>query len=133
MRKTRWYPEQLAIVVGEFGRLGMPEGRRILPKVERDVKDAASSYADQLALGRGVLVMEAAEHARLRPRMVVLHEIMWQASGSESFEVEPFHEETAVVAMELELDEQQAVEVKAGDLHSQDQTRLFSGGRSLRS
>ena len=49
--------------------------------------------------------------------MIVLHEVAWQASSSESLEIESFDEEPTGVASQVKFDEKQAIEVEVGDLH----------------
>ena len=42
--------------------------------------------------------------------MIVLHELAGEPVGPEAVHIEPFDEETALVAMQIELDEEDAFE-----------------------
>ena len=68
--------------------------------------------------------MQPAEHAGARPRVVVLYEVSREPLGLEPLEIEPLDNEPALVPVDVELDEQQAVEREACNFH----VRRHSGG-----
>ena len=51
------------------------EGRRRAPQVDGDVEHRAFDHAHELALRVLDLVVQAAQHAAVRSRVVVLHEL----------------------------------------------------------
>jgi hypothetical protein len=66
----------LALVLGrQFAAIPLAEGRRALADIDRHVEHRAGGGAHQLALRLLDLVMQAAQHAFRRARVVVLHEL----------------------------------------------------------
>src|SRR6185369_7019621 len=107
VREARRNP-QLTLVVGtEFDPGPLAKPRRGASHVDSHVKHLAARHADQFSLRLADLVVQAAQHGMRRARVIVLHE-----SGRhpgrllEGGLVEAFHEETALVAEDLGLDDE---------------------------
>ena len=64
-----------------------------------------------------MLVVQSAHDAGSRPRVVVLHEVGREPLGPESIDVEPLDEESALVPVDVDLNEQQAVKLEACNFH----------------
>ena len=74
MGEAGWHPELLMVGSAQADPNPVPEGGRTAAQIHRHVKDFPHHAAHQLALGLGrQLVMQAAQHALGRARMVVLH------------------------------------------------------------
>ncbi len=109
MREALRYPH-LALVLGrQLAAIPLAEGRRTLAQIDGHVKHRALGHAHQLALRLLDLVMQAAQHALGRTRMVVLHEQLGDTGQfGKAARVVAFEEEAAVVAEDLGLEHQQA-------------------------
>jgi hypothetical protein len=81
------------------------------PQIHGDIKDTAVGAAHQLAhRRREVLVVEAAQDALLRARMVVLHELVSDPGFGELALLVCLEKEASFVAAHLRLDEDEALE-----------------------
>jgi hypothetical protein len=78
-------PEELELVAWRFGSQvesgPLPEVRGVAAEIDGDVPDVAGEYADELALGPGELIMQAAEDAFNRERLIVLDELGGKTGG----------------------------------------------------
>src|SRR5690606_6022915 len=100
------------------GRM-LAEGRRTAADVDGDVVDLALQHADQLALRVArPLVVQAAQHAALRARDVVLDEPGRQAVLAEALGVPALVEEAALVAVHRRLDRHAARQLRFDDPHA---------------
>src|SRR2546425_426565 len=94
------------------------EGRRAAPDVDRDVEDLAGDDPDDLALRLPDLIVQAAQHAAPRARVVVLHEVRVQAGGlAERLAVVAFQKEAALVAEDFRLEDENLRDLGRDDLH----------------
>jgi hypothetical protein len=92
--------------------------RRGTAQIHCHVEHRAAHHPHQLALRRVELVMQPAQHALRRARMVVLHEIQVQPQCGEGLAVPAFHEEAARVAEHPGFDQEDAGESAFDDVHS---------------
>jgi hypothetical protein len=78
-------PEELELVAWSFGSQvesrPLPEVRGVAAEIDGDVPDVAGEYADELALRAGELVMQAAQDAFNRKRLIVLNELGRKTGG----------------------------------------------------
>ncbi|RMS05884.1 hypothetical protein ALP75_203295 [Pseudomonas syringae pv. actinidiae] len=98
MRKTFRNPQLTGVFSGQLDADPLPEVRRTAADVHRHIQHCADSDAHQLTLCVFDLIMQAAQHASLRARVVVLHKLPGQASGLlKSPGVEAFIEEASFI------------------------------------
>ena len=103
-RKTHGYP--------------LAEMWRAAPHINSHIKDFPGTDPNQFVLGILKLVMQPAQHAFLRARMVVLNELSAQASGFlENLRIETFVEKTTIVTENLGLDDQNTGQVGGHNIH----------------
>jgi hypothetical protein len=106
MREARRNPQLPVVLAAQLHANPLAEARAAAPDVDRHVEHAASRHAHELALRlRRQLVVETAQHAARRARMVVLHELVAGAGELvEQLLVEALHEEAALVAEHARLE-----------------------------
>ncbi len=73
------------------------EVRRAAPQVDGNIPDMAGEDAHELALGLAKLIMQAAENAFARERLVVLNEVAGKTCGSKGLGVEELREPTSII------------------------------------
>ena len=81
-----------------------PKVGELRAQVDRDVEHFAGDDAHELALRVLDLVVEAAQHAAPRARVVVLHERRVEPGRRERARVPALEEEAALVAEDARLD-----------------------------
>jgi len=79
MGETLRDPEQLEVVLRrlhlQVEACPFPKIRRVAAKIDRHVPDVTREDAHEFALGLLKLVVQAAEYALHRKRLIVLHEL----------------------------------------------------------
>ena len=98
-------PEHELVFFGELDGGPLAEGGGAAADVDGYVEDAAAGAADDLSLRLLELVVQAADDALSRERVVVLHELGGQAEVGEDRGVEGLQEEAAVVAEDPRLND----------------------------
>jgi len=93
------------------------ECRRRPAEVHDHVEHRADRAADELALRVLDLVVEAAQHAAARARVVVLHEVDVDAGGGQCRRFQLSKEEAAVIAEDPGLDQLDVGDGGGRDLH----------------
>ena len=110
-------PEHLAALVGELDALPLAERRRAAAQVDDDVEHPAAGHADELALPRVRLEVDAAQRALARARMVVLDEVRRDAVTARRVGAKRLHEEAACVAVHRGCEQDESVESSLKPLH----------------
>ena len=99
--------------------LPLAEGGRVAAQVDGDVEDRAARAADQLRLARLGLEVEAAQGALRRARVVVLDELDVDAELGPGVAAVGLDHEAALVAVDLGLEQDDAVELRLQPLRHQ--------------
>jgi hypothetical protein len=121
VREARRDPELAVVLARQLDPDPLTEGRAALAQVDRDIKHGALRAANELALRvRWQLVMQPAQHALGRARVVVLHKVHVVADGLvEDLLVVALHEEAASVPEDLGLQDEDIGDGSADDVHVQ--------------
>ena len=107
MCKPRWHPQHFFILGGQFHAHPLAERGRTATNIHRHIEYRARHYTHQLTLRLLNLIMQAAQHALCRARVVVLYEVDIQTRGfMEGFTVITFEEKTTRIAKHFGFDDQ---------------------------
>jgi hypothetical protein len=117
VRETRRHVQHPLADVVELGSEPAAEPRGPATHVHHHVEHASARHAHQLSLGPFELVMQAAQGAAARARMVVLHEARRQAGLRQPGFAKRLHKEPACVAVHRRLEHDHAGQGGWGDLH----------------
>src|SRR5690606_11936705 len=109
--------ELLMARVVELDPVPAAERRRVGADVHRDVEDAPADDPDELGLPRRGLIVQAAQGAPARARVVVLHEDVGDADLAVALGAVGLEEEAAIVPEGAGGDEHEAGEGERLDLH----------------
>jgi len=116
--ETFRYPQLAMVVGGQAHGDPLAEMRRAATDIHSDIEDFASGNADQFALGIFQLVMQPAQHAFLRARMVVLDKLRVEAGGVlKGLGIETFVKEPALITKHLGFDDQDTRQVSGDYIH----------------
>jgi len=103
-------PELAVVAVGEGHGGPVPVGGGAPTEVHRHVEDLAAGAADQLALRLLHLIVQPPQHAGSRSRVIVLDEFCRQPRVRELTPLEALSKKPALVAVDTELYQDQAVD-----------------------
>src|SRR2546423_3583781 len=110
--------EQLPmIVVVQLVPLPPPVRRRVAPQVHRHVPDPPAQAAHELRLAGAGLKVQPAKGAASRTRVGVLQELRLHAQLTPAGLAEALEEKAALVAVDLGLDQDDAVELRVEPPH----------------
>ena len=109
-------PEHVAVLGGELGAGPLAEGGGAAADVDGDVEDGAAGAADELSLRLLELVVQAADDASARVRMVVLGERLGEAVLAERRRVEVSMNQPRSSPKTRRLEDQHAGEGRLGDV-----------------
>jgi hypothetical protein len=116
----------VALVV-ELVALPLAERGRVAPQVDGDVPDAPPRAADQLRLsGEVVLEVQPAQDPGARAGVVVLDEVGGDPGRAPRLGAVGLDEEAAVVAVDVGLERDDALELALEDLHANSDPYCFS-------
>src|SRR5713101_1647314 len=118
VRETYRYPEQFVRFGAQANAFPPTKGRGTAADVHRDIKDFAGDNADELPLRLADLVVQPAQHALLRARVIVLDKGRADSLALELPLVPALEEESARVAEHSGLKEQHIRESCRNDLHA---------------
>src|SRR5205807_1643455 len=94
------------------------KSRRRAADVNGHVEQRAARAAHELSLRVRLLVVQAAQDAVARARMIVLNERRRQSGARKRLGVKRLHEEAAVVGEELRFDENHARKLRLGEVQA---------------
>src|SRR5438552_2773135 len=118
VRETYRYPEQPVRFGTYADAFPSTEPRRAAPDIHRHIENLPGDDADELALRPADLVVQPAQHALLRARVIVLNEVRTDSRALELPLVPAFEEESARVAEHSGLKEEHIGESCRNDLHA---------------
>jgi hypothetical protein len=117
MGHSRRQPEHAFILCRQLHAYPFSEGWRVTAYVNGDIKHLAAHYTNQFALGLTYLVVQAPQHASLRTRVIVLHEMRVNADSPHFSFIETFQEESPFVSEDNWFDDQDSWNLRDLSFH----------------
>ena len=124
VRESHRHPQHLLVLVVQLHSEPLTELRRAGADVDGDVEHRSATAADQLSLRVRLLIVKPAQHAALRPGVVILHELGGDAGVTKPIQMIGFQEEAALIGVDFRLQEQNAAQRCLNDLQS---ARMITG------
>src|SRR5277367_6248655 len=88
------------------------------PEIDCDVPDLSARTADELSLAGLRLVVQPAQDAGFRERVIVLNELRLNAQILKFLLVEAFDKEAPIVAVDGKLDQDEIRNLRSADFHA---------------
>ena len=129
MREPRRYPQHLPVFRGQLDRDMTAERRRSTPQIHGDIEHGPGRDAHELALGTLDLIVQTAEHAATRARVIVLHELRIDSRVRKRAPIVAFEEKAPRVTEDSRLDQLDVGYRRRRDLHCGERQRT-TGSRS---